>query len=157
MSLLSSFEVLLGAIRKSISWDKIFINKRFVSWPEFEPNGKTPQSISKRTTPSAHLIKYYQSCFLTDTGENVQKWTRVFFIRRWVILVARTPWKKREENNVSTFGRFRLWTSFESSPVSVKCTFRKWKITNILLVIWLSKKLTSRPLFHIPTSKIRHL
>ena len=28
--------------------------------------------------------------------------------------------KKREENSVSTFGRFRLWTSFESSPVSVK-------------------------------------
>ena len=27
--------------------------------------------------------------------------------------------KKREENSVSTFGRFRLWTSFESSPVSV--------------------------------------
>ena len=24
-------------------------------------------------------------------------------------------------NSVSTFGRFRLWTSFESSPVSVKC------------------------------------
>ena len=29
--------------------------------------------------------------------------------------------EKREENSVSTFGRFRLWTSFESSPVSVKC------------------------------------
>ena len=28
--------------------------------------------------------------------------------------------EKREENSVSTFGRFRLWTSFESSPVSVK-------------------------------------
>ena len=27
--------------------------------------------------------------------------------------------EKREENSVSTFGRFRLWTSFESSPVSV--------------------------------------
>ena len=27
---------------------------------------------------------------------------------------------KREENSVSTFGRFRLWTCFESSPVSVK-------------------------------------
>ena len=27
---------------------------------------------------------------------------------------------KREENSVSTFGRFRLWTSLESSPVSVK-------------------------------------
>ena len=25
---------------------------------------------------------------------------------------------KKEENSVSTFGRFRLWTSFESSPVS---------------------------------------
>ena len=28
--------------------------------------------------------------------------------------------RKREENSVSTFGRLRLWTSFESSPVSVK-------------------------------------
>ena len=28
--------------------------------------------------------------------------------------------KNRKENSVSTFGRFRLWTSFESSPVSVK-------------------------------------
>ena len=28
--------------------------------------------------------------------------------------------EKREENSVSTFGRFRLWTIFESSPVSVK-------------------------------------
>ena len=27
--------------------------------------------------------------------------------------------EKREENSVSTFGRFRLWTSFESSPVSL--------------------------------------
>ena len=28
--------------------------------------------------------------------------------------------EKREENSVSSFGRFRLWTSFESSPVSLK-------------------------------------
>ena len=28
--------------------------------------------------------------------------------------------EKREENGVSTFGRFRLRTNFESSPVSVK-------------------------------------
>ena len=28
--------------------------------------------------------------------------------------------EKREEKSVSTFGRFRLWTSFESSPVSVR-------------------------------------
>ena len=28
--------------------------------------------------------------------------------------------EKREENRMSTFGHFRLWTSFESSPVSVK-------------------------------------
>ena len=44
---------------------------------------------------------------LTDTRENVQKWTRVFSTGRWVILVARTRRKKREENSVSTFGRFR--------------------------------------------------
>ena len=38
--------------------------------------------------------------------------------------------KKREENSVSTFGRFPLWTSFESSPVSVK--IKKWIIIIII-------------------------
>ena len=28
--------------------------------------------------------------------------------------------EKREKNSISTFGRFRLWTSLESSPLSVK-------------------------------------
>ena len=31
--------------------------------------------------------------------------------------------EKKEENSVSTFERFRLWASFESSPVSVKYPF----------------------------------
>ena len=39
------------------------------------------------------LLKY----LLTDTGENVQKWTRVFSTRRWVILVARTRRKKEKK------------------------------------------------------------
>ena len=57
---------------------------------------------------------------LIDTGENVQKWTRVFSTRRWVKLVARTRREKKEKTIVaSTFWRFRLWTSFESSLVSV--------------------------------------
>ena len=30
--------------------------------------------------------------------------------------------EKKEENSVSTFGRFRRWTIFQSSPVSVKVT-----------------------------------
>ena len=51
--------------------------------------------------------------------------------------------KKREENSVSAFGRFRLWTSFGSSPVSVKLVFtirsfwfraptflKRWRIAN---------------------------
>ena len=37
---------------------------------------------------------------LTDTAENVQKWTRVFSTRRWVILVARTRRKKEENTRV---------------------------------------------------------
>ena len=38
---------------------------------------------------------------------------------------------KREENSVSTFGRFRLWTSFESSPVSLKfATFDQYNDRN---------------------------
>ena len=31
--------------------------------------------------------------------------------------------EKREKNSVSIFGQFSLWTSFESSPVSVKYKF----------------------------------
>ena len=54
---------------------------------------------------------------LTDTGENVQKWTRIFSTRR------SDASEKREENSASTFGQIRLWTSFESSPVSVKTSF----------------------------------
>ena len=34
---------------------------------------------------------------LTNTGENVQKWTRVFSTRCWVILVAWTRRKKEKE------------------------------------------------------------
>ena len=34
--------------------------------------------------------------------------------------------EKREKNSVSTFGRFRLWTSIESSPVSVN-QFRRMR------------------------------
>ena len=65
---------------------------------------------------------------LTDTGENFLKWTRVFSTRCWVILVAQARRKKREENSVSTFGRFSLWTSFESSPVSVKTHYQAYTV-----------------------------
>ena len=37
----------------------------------------------------------------------------------------RTPRKNTEENSVSTFGRFRLCTGFESSPVSVNPAFTR--------------------------------
>ena len=47
---------------------------------------------------------------LTDTGQNVQK----SHTRR------SDASEKSEDNSVSTFGRFRLWTSLESSSVSVK-------------------------------------
>ena len=86
-----------------------------------------PAAAIQTTCLSTQLTDLTLTCIrdrvnsiLTDTGETVQKWTRVFSTRRWVILVARTRRKKREENSVSTVGRFRLWTSFESSPVSVK-------------------------------------
>ena len=54
---------------------------------------------------------------LSDTGENVQKWTRVFSTAESYSSFGRIG--KREEYSVSTFGRFRLWTSLEYSPVSV--------------------------------------
>ena len=39
--------------------------------------------------------------------------------------------EKREEKSESTFGRFRLWTSFESSPVSVKPIFEPLRIYSL--------------------------
>ena len=57
---------------------------------------------------------------LNDTSEFSPKWTRVFSTRRWVILVARTRRKKGKKILASTFGRFRLWTGLDSSPVSVR-------------------------------------
>ena len=70
--------------------------------------------------------KNYKVCqVLIDTGENVQKWTifdsALSHTRRSDVS------EKREENSVSTFGLFRLWTSFKSSPVLVKA-----KVTNRL-------------------------
>ena len=43
---------------------------------------------------------------LTDTGENVQKWTRVFSTRRRVILVARTRRKKRRKYSRPLLAKF---------------------------------------------------
>ena len=51
--------------------------------------------------------------------------------------------EKREENNVSTLGRFRLWTSFESSPVSVKyhdCNIQGTNHEGKILKIWVRNR-----------------
>ena len=47
-----------------------------------------------------HTTPFLIFQILTDTGANVRKWTRVFSTQRWVILVARTRRKKKEENSV---------------------------------------------------------
>ena len=67
---------------------------------------------------------------LTDTCE---KWTRVFSTRRWVILVARARRKKKRRKSVSTFDRFRLWTTFASSLVSVNPHAVKFSLENNLI------------------------
>ena len=54
---------------------------------------------------------------LTDTGENVDA---SIFDSALSDTRRSDASENREENSVSTFERFRLWTSFESSPVSVK-------------------------------------
>ena len=52
--------------------------------------------------PSQQYSQQYSELFLsvayrlTDKGVNVQKWTRVFSTRRWVILVVRTRRKKEK-------------------------------------------------------------
>ena len=45
----------------------------------------------------SHISDFEVVISLTDTGENVQKWTRLFSTQRWVILVARTRRKKEKK------------------------------------------------------------
>ena len=45
----------------------------------------------------------------TDTGGNVQKWTRLFSTRRWVVLVARTRRKEEKKILTSALGQIRLY------------------------------------------------
>ena len=52
---------------------------------------------------------------LTDTGENGTN-RPVYFRLGAESYSSFEPVRKKEENSVSTFGRFRLWTSFEFSP-----------------------------------------
>ena len=55
--------------------------------------------------------------------------------------------EKREENSVSTFGHFRLLTSFESSPVSVMDIFmrKNRKFVNIMFYFKCSSVLILNP------------
>ena len=100
--------------KKSSAWNyRQFIQgSKYFKFEIFEINRFIFESIQKRNTyyvsPTWFLILIYQNwqklnkntastmTLLTDTGENVQKWTRVFPTRCWVILVARTRPKKRE-------------------------------------------------------------
>ena len=66
-------------------------------------------------------ISFVMNRTFTDTGENNQKWTRVFSTRR-----SDASEKNRRKILASTFGRFRLWTSFESSPVSVNVKVKNY-------------------------------
>ena len=45
----------------------------------------------------AKRLNSNKNSYLTDTGENVQKWTRLISTRRWVVLVARMSRKKRRK------------------------------------------------------------
>ena len=87
---------------------------------------------------SSDLSHYHDHKNLSTTGfgqnSGNNRRTQVFSTRRRVILVARTRRKKGEENSVSTFGRFRLCKSFESSPVSVKDS--QTKISDLSYTKW---------------------
>ena len=56
---------------------------------------------------------------LTDAGENGTNWPVYFALGAESYSSLGHVGKKREENSMGHFGQIRLWTSFESSPVSV--------------------------------------
>ena len=83
-----------------------------LSWITFNYLGKSLlQLIKIKNVFLSYIFWNWWFLRLTDTGENVQKWTRIFSTRRWVILVARMRRKKKENTRV------HFWTF---SPVSVK-------------------------------------
>ena len=77
--------------------------------------------------------------WFTDTGENVQKWTRVFSTRRWVILVARTRRKKEKKIACPLLDVFACWKV--SSPRLYRLRFI---IFNFIFDFWQSVIVSDR-------------
>ena len=71
---------------------------------------------------------------LTDAGENGTNWP-VYFRLGAESYSSLGRVGKKEENSVSTFELFRLGTSFESAPVSVKLS-AQLESRNKLLKYW---------------------
>ena len=62
---------------------------------------------------------HFSTYCLTDTGENVQKWTRVFRLGAESFSSLGRVGKK-EENSMSTFGHFRLYRLNKKSIIKVE-------------------------------------
>ena len=90
-----------------------------------KPQMKNPDLKSAKS--ECEISKKYE---LTDTGENVLKWTPVFSTRRWVILVARTRRQKREENSVVAL--LSLLNVFACGQVSSPRLYRLSKIQSLI-------------------------
>ena len=123
-------------------------DKSEFSNPNPDPKGLGVSGIFQ-LSPKPTVLKCFKTKNLFQQNLNrywrirskVNASTYVFSTRRWVIIVARTRRKKEKKILASTFGRFRLWTSFESSPVSVKSSNKLILLTKNLAFLWLIKKL----------------
>ena len=90
-------------------------------------------------------LKYQYCCALifwnfkalTDTGENVQKWTRVLSTRRWVILVART---RRKKTKVFAYGQVSSPRLYRLKSHIIKASLVKFwtKTFPLRIFLWLT-------------------
>ena len=84
-------------------------------WEKVRPSPKLnfenfPESLKNKYYTLNNLVEFGKEVFPTNRYRRKRPgWRRVFSTRSWVILVARTRKEKKEENSVSTFGRFRLY------------------------------------------------
>ena len=92
-------------------------------------------SMQSRKGIMIGILVSYSIFKLTDTGENVQKMDASIFDSALSHTCRSDASEKSEEKSVSTFGRFSLWTSFASSPVSASIS--KTQISSTLRVLFI--------------------
>ena len=92
----------------------------------------TSDNIGAEKLKNNFFCSKYSRTFFDRYGRERSKVNASFFDSALSHTRRSDASEKRKENSVSTFGHFRLSTSLESSPVSVKLFYNNWQCLGII-------------------------